>query len=642
MRKIWKRSFTVLASFVLAVFTAVVGVFPAAVSVRADSVNSVTAYESRNVLEDLENATINGEAFSLKKYGFNGKKETQVLTLAEYCYAFYPEKQDDYGLYVYVYNPKGLYFDTDSSLNQIQLAYVDGMSTHYAKYQLRFLNYSTETNYERLFYKFKVILTNERRAEILSTVNSTERVYRVSGIELLTKGQTNATDYTVATTYKYSGYAAGYGSDEHAKSTVQVCVEQAETLSLGVRSTVYRPEGVNGKNDYTQDSLHSVYFAVPNDVISRYGEMTAIHATWLNAVLKPALVTGNSGAYEKINEFLGADMREYNADLGYMYLGAYSVGGGINGTVHHHGYSYNATSWTGNTLNRAFYGELIDRLYLNFYAGGGTDSADAFTLSRDALLQALRASRTKFGGTLVNGKYSKVVFESVDSAFTEVNIRADENYSLTSEVVSGNFWKWLFGGDGYTATTFDGIRAIYPVQASDISGTNAEIAKRLYISESDCEEFKKFYTTNKNLATVYLFRYQTSEYIAQEAALLQKTKNLFGTELWEKVDTNAYFFQETVNLDFDIIDVTFSNGETETILPVVSDPIDVLPEATPPVHTTSDEEPTWLKRLKKALAVIFLCVLVFALLPILPTILDILALPFKAIGKWLGGGNKKE
>ena len=70
-----------------------------------------------------------------------------MLSLVEYCYSFYPEKQDNYGLYVYVYNPKGLKFDTGSSLNTIQLAYGESTSTNYAKYPLKYLNCSTETNY---------------------------------------------------------------------------------------------------------------------------------------------------------------------------------------------------------------------------------------------------------------------------------------------------------------------------------------------------------------------------------------------------------------------------------------------------------------------------------------------------------------
>ena len=76
-----------------------------------------------------------------------------------------------------------------------------------------------------------------------------------------------------------------------------------------------------------------------------------------------------------------------------------------------------------------------------------------------------------------------------------------------------------------------------------------------------------------------------------------------------KVDTNAYFFQETVNLDFDIIDVTFSSESVDTVIPVVSNPIDVVPDATPPVHTQSDKESyAWLLILGIGLLIVlFIC-----------------------------------
>ena len=297
MKKIFKRIFCAVISFALVVIGAVAGIFPATIPVKAETALS---YEQTNVLDDLMNATINGEKFSLQKYNFDRRKATQVLSFVEYCYSFYENKQDKYGLYVYVYNPKGLIFETGSPLNQIQFTCGDSANVSYTKYPLIFLNCSTKTDYEGLFFKFKVNLSDEQKDWILQTVNSSNRVYRVSGIELLVKGDLNATEYTVATTYNYSGYAKGYGSNENAENTLQCGASQAEVLSLDVHPTQYRPAGTNGKNNYTQDSLHSVYFAVPNDVINRYGVMSAVHATWLNAVLKPALVTGNQKAYNAI------------------------------------------------------------------------------------------------------------------------------------------------------------------------------------------------------------------------------------------------------------------------------------------------------------------------------------------------------
>lgn len=634
MTKIYSKFMRLIISFVLSVLVAMAGVFPAILpyTVKAETIST---FEQTNVLDDLKNSTIDGKEFSLTDYNFDTSKETKILSFVEYCYSFYDDKQDNYGLYIYVYNPKGLKFVANTTLNTIQFAYGLSNCTNYRKYRLEFLNCSSEKNYERLFYKFKVKMTDMDKEDILLTLNSNQRTYRVSGIELLEEGNTNATEFSVATTYNFSGYASGFGSNETASNTLSCKSEQSEVLSLKTYSTTYRPEGTNGKSDYTQDSLHSVYFAVPNTVINRYGAMTAVHAMWLNAVLKPALVTGNEAAYNEINNFLGVNMSSHNEDLNYMYLGAYSVGGGANVNMHHHGYSYNGTSWTGNTLNKTFYGEKVDKLYLNFFAGTGTDSADNYILSSDEILLKMKDSLAKFGGTAINDKYSSNIFESVDSEFTEVNIQANETFSLTSEVVSGNFWQWLFGTDGYKTTVFDGIKAICAVKDSDLNGTPAEVSKKLYISEGDYENFKSFYSSNKGQATVYLFRYQTSEYESQEASLLQETKNWLGIEQWEQIDTNAYFFKQTVNLDFDVIDVTFSNGDVETVIPVVANPIDVIPDATPPIITNSDEESSWIKLVKLIIALIFLVIIVILgwplLKPLLGLIWKLITAPFKAI-----------
>ena len=289
----------------------------------------------------------------------------------------------------------------------------------------------------------------------------------------------------------------------------------------------------------------------------------------------------------------------------------------------------------------SLYGCDVLALYSLYYAGGGTDSADNYTISSEDILSKLKASKTQYGAPLVNDKYSACMFESYDSEFTDVNIKADETFSLTSEKISKSWWDklWNLKGDVST-TTFDGIEAIHAVTEEDFAGTKEEICKRLYISETDYDDFKAYYDGNKALCTTYLFRYQISDYISQEATLLQKRKVL-GQEDWEKVDTNAYFFQQTVNLDFDIIDVTFSNGSVNTVIPIVSDPIDIVPDATPPVITQSDKDPWWLKWLKIAIVVIFVVVIVIIGWPLFQPffvivgqgIVWLITAPFKAIRK---------
>ena len=222
-----------------------------------------------------------------------------------------------------------------------------------------------------------------------------------------------------------------------------------------------------------------------------------------------------------------------------------------------------------------------------FNAGSEENSADNYTVSTDELLTALQSSGN-FGGELINDKYSERVFDLVDSEFTEVNIEAKENFSLTSELVSDSWWERLWGIGG-TSKTFNGIKAIHAVTDKDLTGTAEEISARLYVDVGDVAQLKKDFAAAKNAGkTLYLFRYQVSDYVSQEATLFHKV-SILGIETWEKKDSNAYFFQQTVNLDFDVIDVTFSNGVKETVIPVVSSPTDVIHDVTPPVDTQPDD-----------------------------------------------------
>ena len=660
MKKIFKRVGRAVVSFALVIIGTVAGTIPAALPVQAEE--SVITYEQTNVLDDLTSATINGEPFSLEKYPFDATKPTQVLSFVEYCYSFYEDKQDNYGLYVYVYNPRKLNFLTESPLHFIQFAVGNEANASYTKYPLVYLNCSTKEGYEGLFYKFKVALSTAQKQAILSELNSGMRVYRVSGIELYELGNLNATDFTVATSYKYSGFAKGYGSNENAENTLTYSSEQAEVLALDVKSTYYRPEGTNGRTEYTQDSLHSVYFAVPNDVLNRYGEMSAVHATWKDAVLAPALVTGNSEVYNAVSAHLGRYLyggdywwwsdNNKNNDMPYEIIASRRMGSVENTELSMPLWAYNA-----NELYRGKFDpptRYINYMYMCFYSGDGKNSADEYTVSSSAVQEQMLDSKNKYSGAIINGKYSEKIFDSVASEYTEVNIHADDTYSLTNAIISKDWWDRLWGYKGdVSTTTFNDIPAIYAVKASDMSGTTSEICKRLYIAESDYLDFKLFYESNKADSTIYLFRYQQSEYLAMEAASWKTDKGSFWegdgiipTYKPDRIDTNNYFFQETVNLDFDIIDVTFSSDETETVIPVVSSPIDVIHDPTPPVLTISDNEIAWWKILVVViLALALLIILSPVLSPIIKLLVWLVCLPFKALGKffkWLWRKRKRD
>ena len=531
MKKIqntYKKIILIILSLIMAFSVMFTEKAPLPAFAESGSLNIDSSY----VYDDLKDMTIDGEPFSFQKFAFDSKKEAKIISFVEYAYSFYTNKQANFNLYIYVWNPQGLKI-IDSVLNTISFAIGDDTTTHFNNYPIVFINKCAEPNYEGLFYKFRVGLTNEQKQELLNALNSTKRQYRVSEIELFTEGSTNAKAYGVNTTYEYTGYASGYGPEESAESTLKSSYQELETVSLKPTATAYRPEGTNGKNNYTQDSLHSVWFSVPNKLLNKYGNLSAVHAKWLDAVLAPMLVSGNQDAIDELKGFIGEyiTLPSFTQYCKYMYLGAYDYKAGSSqlGTSdeHRYGFAYNVfggyISGNGGDFKNEFFGHELNALFFLFNTYG--QEADDYIVSTDELKQALKDSKNTFGGELVNDKYAKCIFESVADNWTEVNIEADESFSLTDEIISKGFWDKFFDREGSVveySKKFDGIKAITEINEDSITGSNEKIAQELYILEGDVGTLKSDYEKAvENEETIFLFRYKVSDYISQEATLFE-------------------------------------------------------------------------------------------------------------------------
>ena len=650
---ITKRKFLLCITAIMLILLIAFSAMPRRV-VFSYAANTDMNFDDTYVIDDLKNTVIDGKDYSLEEnnffadFGFNSKKETQLFSFVEYCYSFYENLQSNYGLYVYVYNPKGIKFVANSAQNKISMRVGADKSAEYKKYTLLYLNQCNETNYEGLFYKYKILLPLAERQRILETLNSSERVYSISEIELQPQNA-DAKSYYVATDYFYSGYAAGYGANANAESTLHIRSEQCDSLSLDVHPTYYRPDYTNGKDAYTQDTLHSVYFSVPNKYIKQYGEMVAVHATWLNAVTNWGLVTGNKSDYDTIcTNLIGQTPSE--STLGTMFISP-----GTNYSVYVEKDSYIVGRHVYNLVDaKTFEGinQLIDKLHWCFYSGSDENSADSYTIPSEMLMQWMQTYTEKFGGELVNNKYSRGLFESVDSEFTEVNWDYKKHWSITNQKINPSFWAALFGKDVIFTETFNDIQAIYKVTEKDFAGfSKSEICKNLYISESDYtndeetglydiyQKANEHENEDEN-STLFLFRYRVSEYIAEEATRFTRA-SVMG--LFKKRDTNNYFFKQSVDLDFDIIDVTFSNGEKDTVIPVAMSPIDIVHAATPPVYVTDDTKSNVWKIILGIILLVLLIVLlqVTGILPlVVKAIVWVITLPFRGMAALFKGIQK--
>lgn len=603
-----------------------------------------TAYENTNILDNLEGSTIGGKEFDIADYPHNDNGKPQIISLVEFCYSYYADRQEDYGLYVYVYNPQDIAFDMATDRNKIQLTYGDKAS--YSKYTLEFLNYSEKAGYEGRFYKFKVRLSDAERLDILNTVDDNGRVYKISGIELSYKG--TVTEYVCAQTYTYTGYAEGYGSELATGDTLACKVDGFDKyLTLDVHSTYYRPKGTNGEA-YERDTLHSVYFSVPNETIAEYGEMTAVHATWLNARTNPIFVTGNKDVYNAVLPYIGQTVdggdftyaKDDNSPIPYALIASkYIESAGWNNAS----YSLSYMSYNANRKYTKSDTDLTD-LYYCFLADN--EDADAYTLPAETLIGNkadgvrgyFETYTEEHGGELINNRFSKGLFESVADSFTDITISKDDTFELTDEIISQSLWQKFVGG-GYNVSGVNTytVSAIKKVESSDFKSTAAATCEELYIDASDYDEFKEYYDEAKAKGeTVYLFRYYQSDYTCYEVAEYKRGEGdwtLLGTNFgYDFVDSNAYFMQMWVQLDFDIIDLTFTKDNVDTIIPVIMSPMDIAADGAPPVITTKNHL-TWWQILLAVLALILVIWLLFKFAPVLVLAVGkVIALPFKAIG----------
>ena len=583
----------------------------------ASASSAVNQFDSTHVIEDLG-------ADVVSQYEAEAGAEPQLYSFMEYMYSEnVVTRQTHYGLYIYLYNPSQTVYSTTIGASVVNMAVsynAAGAPDGYANLPLKNCGYTTG-KYDKLFYKFRV-MNIEQVLENAATLQESSgyRRYDLVSIQLRSVNSQTADDYGIAKTFHYTGYSKGCDESSETESTLVCKDAQMETLSLNVHPTAYRPEGNNGKNEYTQDSLHSVWFSVPNEIIDKYGDMYAVHATWLNAVLKPALVTGNLDAYNAIKEYLGQyDEDGYIEDLPYFYGGDYERNTpaadlelvDVDTATDFLGSSYNApTYWLEDDilwqlvmhkLLHSKAGYLVNPLYLLFYSGSAENSADNYYVSSETIISEMVNMTASIGGDLVKEYYSRELFGSVADELSEVNYTADDDLTsdeyfgaLTSRVIDKNWWQEHLGLSGdVTETLYDGIYAIREVTAADVNVTSAGAAQNLYINENDFADLKSDVTAAQSSnETVYLYRYQISDYFSQEATLFKRTdKNAWLNDdyYWEEVDTNAYFFTETVNLDFEIIDVTFKKDEVKTVIPVVMSPIDIVPSSSPPIETTTDE-----------------------------------------------------
>ncbi len=634
---------------IMALAMVVCTIFTMAQPIIAFAAESEVSFDDTNVLDDLKSSSVNGKAFDITKYPFDESKEIQIISFIEYCYSFRANERGNYGLYIYVYNPKALNLSENSKSNKIQMAVAydeNGVPTRYEKFNLEFCSKVESGDYKNLFYKFKIVDRAINGKTFAERVNSIARKYDVSGVELLTYGKKNATEYGVGGSYVFTGYAQGYGPDANAKSTLACTVENLETLELEVHHTHFRSNVSSlGADHYNE--VNTVYFSVPERVYEQYGYLQKIRAEWWEYKTKMAAVTSNKDFYNQLLKYVGTDVGEYNKNVPVWLYSGYSgqASGQIGSpTIHNFDWVYNkdmSTKYTafGTVSEINYYDKMSTILPYAFYSPAvDVDSVLSFLYS-DPIAGDVESSvvqeyiynyKNNIGNGYIdcNGReISKDLFESyVDEGrtmgYNDKTIDLSDTFDLNSYDSNHSWWDKLWDyGFSWPATDGDykNVAPIYELQASDLTGSDSAIASKLLVNSSDVSHLKSFY--NKEVAAgnrVVLFRFANTDYYCAPA-FTPNTTNINSTD--------TYVAQQTVFLDFDIIELTFNKDGVYHVIPVVSSPSDIINGFTQPPAKFE-----WWKIALALLCLVFLIVIFYPAIPyVIKFIIWLVSLPVKGI-----------
>lgn len=617
----------------------------------AYAAESKTNFDKTDVLDDLKSSTVNGASFNLNDYPLDEKRDVQIITFVEYCYSYKANKRDNYGLYIYVYNPKVLNISTSSRANKIQMAVSydeQGNPARYEKFNLEFCSKVGSGEYKNRFYKFKITDKKIDNKTFADRIDPNARRYDVSGIELLTYGSKNAIEYGVGGTYIYTGYAQGFGPDATAKSTLSCTVENLETLELEVHHTNYRTNvSSHGKDHYNE--VNTVYFSVPQRIYEEYGYLQKIRAEWWEYKTKVAAITSNKEFYDQLKRYTGIDIGEYSSNVPvYLYSGYEGQIGTQAGspTINNFDWVYNRDLSTKyNKLGYVYeinYAKAVSSIlpYVFYSSAVDVDSVFKFLYS-DPIAGDVNSTEVQeyiynYKNNLGHGyidcndrEISVDLFEDyVDKGrtrgYNDKTIDLSDTFDLNSYDTNHSWWDklWDYGFSWpQTDGDYKNVAPIYELKESDLIGTEKEISELLLINQDDVYELKKCFEKETKVGNkVVLFRFANTDYYCAPA-FTPHTTNIKSTD--------TYVAQQTVFFDFDIIELTFNKDGVYHVIPVVASPTDIINGFTQP-----PAEFEWWK-LALALLVVIAVVLVFA--PIIPyvvwIIIWLITLPVKLIKK---------
>lgn len=579
-------------------------------------------FDNTSIFDDLYGSKDdNGNEFDLSNYPIDKDGELQFFSFVEYGYSYYANYEKNYALYLYLYNPQQLNFQTDLDANVVRM----GVSyttkddnivvSEYEDFKIVCVSRTTG-DYANLFYKFKVLDPNKK---ILSMAQAYEkengcRRYDIAGVYLKTDKSDVTLDKNIGRSFKCSGYMATYGENANNPSTFMCKVDVLETLDLKVYQTSYLT-GVSSLGAYHHNNVSSVYFAIPQRVLDKYGSLWEIYAQWYECKTAPIFVTSNSNLYNGMKDLTHYSLSEnknkprFDDSVPYYFYYGMDSNEGL-GQVHSrttYDWAYNLYSYEEDYPSSSTH-VTVSNSALNlpyvFYSpsytvNGAFNVINKQTVAGDVTSSQIRdyiqnykssnyvdwhTSRNLASELFVNTVDSARADKGIKVGLNKVRTNLGDTFDLKSwNSEYGSWWDkltqygWSYPKNEVLDEQHTNVKPFEEVINTTLNSVT--LSSDLLINENDVDSFKTFCNSSyANDEVPYLFRFAVSDYYSRPLGYGDSQNKVYKTEK----ESDTYLAQETVFFDFNIITMTFKGKEDYYTLAVMHTPVDVIAGVEPP------------------------------------------------------------
>ena len=536
---------------------------------------------------DIDNTSVEAD---LRKMGHKFQDYPKDVTVnycrfvdfLEYSYE-YDGTSENYGLYVYLYNPSGKKIDTSSAIIKMQglgesNSLEDGSGL--SDLNLIYCDHSTSSGYEYVFYKFKVGgVTNQ----IYPKVSRDMRHYHIESVSFAYAGSSEKRVFEIGGRYSFIGYMPYCNKSQTSNNTLQQFVTDKTAVDIELHPVTWKTETSEKGAGYNY-CMYSVYFAVPNDIIKTYGNVNNDITKGLKEIRGSfeeykvnGVITPYTDAYNTLYRYMNRSVGEQgDSDIPFYF----STGLYIDREKKVYGGEklYNYIPPT--SLGRKYKLETPEALVKNYCSVFCTNGETFSKFSSQEVQEHLNSIWNDKGfmhmGSVESGR---------TLGYQDYTVTAGEDLAkqIKTYASTNSWWDALWKGEFnlyIPEERYDGAESIQVVNYSDVVNNAADVSKKLFIEEEDVDSLKKFVKeSNSENKTVYIMRFAVRDYYC--------VPTLLGIADETYRDFDNYYYEMTIFKNLDIFTFEFEDKyQKSTIIPVIAESADVIPS----VDTTRDPQ----------------------------------------------------